>query len=145
MTNPNATPAHTPQLDDNIDAELQKKLDELIEEEEGAQSKFKGWIGVLITLALVAMSFVHLYAAYGIIPASTLRPLHVAMVIALVFLIFPATTRFRNRIMWWDVLVAAFSLFAIYYLWSGGEDLLERNTAPTTMDLLVGVGVLLTI
>ena len=145
MTTPNATPPSAPHLDDNIDAELQKKLDELIEEEEGAQSKFKGWIGVLITLALVAMSFVHLYAAYGIVPASTLRPLHVAMVIALVFLIFPATTRFRNRIMWWDILVAAFSLFAIYYLWSGGEDLLERNTAPTSMDLLIGVGVVLTI
>ncbi|MFZ9102372.1 MAG: TRAP transporter permease [Burkholderiaceae bacterium] len=147
MTTANSSPpaSTTVSLDGTIDAELQKKLDELIEEEEGAQSKFKGWIGVLITLALVAMSLVHLYAAYGIIPASTLRPLHVAMVISLVFLIFPATTRFRNRIMWWDILVAAFSLFAIYYLWSGGEDLLERNTAPSTMDLIVGVGVLLTI
>ena len=62
MTTANSSPpaSTTVSLDGTIDAELQKKLDELIEEEEGAQSKFKGWIGVLITLALVAMSFVHL-------------------------------------------------------------------------------------
>ncbi len=132
-------------LDGQIDDELQKELDRLIEEEEGTQSKFSGWVGVLITFALLGMSFVHLYAAYGIIPASTLRPLHVAMVTGLVFLIFPISARFKNRIMWWDILAAAFSLFAIYYLWSGGEDLLERNTAPNTMDLLVGVGVVLSI
>jgi len=127
------------------DAELKKTLDALIEEEEGTQSRFKGALAVFITLTLVAVSLVHLYAAYGIVPASTLRPLHVAMVIALVFLIFPISRRFRDRLMWWDLLAAAFSLFAIYYLWSGGEDLLERNTAPSSMDLLVGLGVILTI
>lgn len=145
MTAPSSNPNPESALEGEIDSELQKKLDLLIEEEEGAQSKFSGWVGVLITMALLGMSFVHLYAAYGIIAASTLRPLHVAMVTALVFLIFPISARFRNRIMWWDLIAAAFSLFAIYYLWSGGEDLLERNTAPDTMDLLVGLGVILTI
>ncbi|MGA1473515.1 MAG: TRAP transporter large permease subunit, partial [Burkholderiaceae bacterium] len=145
MTAPSAPQNSNPALDGQVDDELQKKLDKLIEEEEGTQSKFSGWVGVLITLALLGMSFVHLYAAYGIIPASTLRPLHVAMVTGLVFLIFPVSLRFKNRIMWWDVLAAAFSLFAIYYLWSGGEDLLERNTAPNSVDLLVGLGVVLTI
>ena len=145
MTNPNANPAHTPHLEDNIDAELQKKLDELIEEEEGAQSKFKGWIGVLITLALVAMSLIHLYAAYGIVPAFTLRPLHVGLVLTLVFLIFPIHTRFRDRIMWWDILIAGFALFAIYYRWAGGEEMLERNTAPNSTDVLIGIGMILVV
>jgi TRAP transporter 4TM/12TM fusion protein len=141
MTTPQAP--HQQDLQD--DPELRKKLDALIEEEEGTQSRFKGPLAVLITLALVAMSLVHLYAAYGIVPASTLRPLHVAMVIALVFLIFPISKRFRERLMWWDLLAAGFSLFAMYYLWSGGEDLLERNTAPSSTDLIVGLGVIVTI
>ncbi|MEY3047159.1 MAG: hypothetical protein RL424_481 [Pseudomonadota bacterium] len=81
MTAPSAPQNSNPALDGQVDDELQKKLDKLIEEEEGTQSKFSGWVGVLITLALLGMSFVHLYAAYGIIPASTLRPLHVAMVV----------------------------------------------------------------
>ncbi|MEY4013696.1 MAG: hypothetical protein RLZZ290_560 [Pseudomonadota bacterium] len=139
----NRTP-NTPDQDLEA-AALQQKLDALIEEEEGTQSRFKGFVGVFVTLALVAMSLVHLYAAYGIVPASTLRPLHVAMVIALVFLIFPVSRRFRDRIMWWDLIAAGFSLFAIYYLWTGGEDLLERNTAPSTVDLIVGLGVIFTI
>lgn len=135
-----------PPPQDNLEAEaLQKKLDALIEEEEGTQSRFNGFLSVFMTLALVAMSLVHLYAAYGIVPASTLRPLHVAMVIALVFLIFPVSRRFKDRLMWWDVIAAGFSLFAIYYLWTGGEDLLERNTAPSTVDLIVGLGVIFTI
>ncbi|MGA1693553.1 MAG: TRAP transporter permease [Burkholderiaceae bacterium] len=135
-----------PSSDQDLEAQaLQRKLDALIEEEEGTQSRFKGIVGVFVTLALVGMSLVHLYAAYGIVPASTLRPLHVAMVIALVFLIFPVSRRFRDRIMWWDLIAAGFSLFAIYYLWTGGEDLLERNTAPSTVDLIVGLGVIVTI
>ncbi|MFZ9245117.1 MAG: C4-dicarboxylate ABC transporter permease, partial [Burkholderiaceae bacterium] len=145
MTTPNASPTQPPHLDDNIDAELQKKLDELIEEEEGAQSKFKGWVGVLITLALVAMSLVHLYSAYGIVPAFTLRPLHVGIVLALVFLIFPIHKRFRDRIMWWDILIAGFALFAVYYRWSGGEEMLERNTNPNSTDILIGIGMILVV
>ena len=145
MTTPNASPTQQPHLDDNIDAELQKKLDELIEEEEGAQSKFKGWVGVLITLALVAMSLVHLYSAYGIVPAFTLRPLHVGIVLALVVLIFPIHKRFRDRIMWWDILIAGFALFAVYYRWSGGEEMLERNTNPNSTDILIGIGMILVV
>ena len=128
-----------------FDAELQKKLTELIEEEEGAQSSYKGLMAVLITLACVAMSCVHLYAAFSIVPASTLRPLHVAMVLALVFLIFPITHAFRNKLMWWDVIFSAFSLFVCFYLLSGGEDLLERNTSPNATDTIIGVAFILVI
>ena len=71
------------------DPDLQKQLDDLIAEEEGTQSQFGGLWGILITLACVAMSLVHLYAAYDIVPTSTLRPLHVSMVLALTFLIVP--------------------------------------------------------
>lgn len=122
-----------------MDADLQKKLDELIEEEEGAQSQHKGLLGIFVTLALVVMSVVHLYAAYGIVPAFTLRPLHVAIVLALVFVIFPVAKGFRNRLMWWDVLAAGLALFTFYYRWSGGEAMLERNTAPNGTDIVVGL------
>ena len=42
------------------------------------------------------MSLFHLYAAYSIVPTQTLRPVHVAMVMVLSFLMFPIARRFRH-------------------------------------------------
>ena len=47
------------------------------------------------------MSAFHLYAAYDIVPTQQLRYTHVAFVLLLAFLLFPAALRFRNRIRWW--------------------------------------------
>ncbi len=121
------------------DPDLQKQLDDLIAEEEGTQSQFGGLWGILITLACVAMSLVHLYAAYDIVPTSTLRPLHVSMVLALTFLIVPVSKRYVNRIMWWDVIAAALAIGVFFILLNGGEDFRERNTDPFTSDIAWGV------
>jgi len=121
------------------DSELKQKLDDLIAEEEGTQSQFKGWLGVFVTLACVAMSLVHLYAAYGIVPTSTLRPLHVAMVLCLVFLITPVSKKYVNRLMWWDIIAVLLSIAVFFVLYTGGEDFRERNTEPFFMDIVWGV------
>ena len=77
-----------------------------IEQEEGAASRFRGWLGHVTTTLLVVMSLFHLYAAVEIVPAQVLRPVHVGFVLLLVFLLFPIARRFRNRLMWWDVVCA---------------------------------------
>ena len=41
--------------------------------------------------------------------------------------------------MWWDVIAAIASIAIVYYILSGGDDFADRNTAPTHMDVLVGV------
>jgi TRAP-type uncharacterized transport system fused permease subunit len=132
-------------LSESEERALQEKLDELIAEEEGTQSKFKGWLGVMITLACVGMSLIHLYAAYGIIPTTTMRPLHVAMVLALVFLIFPVSKRYVDRLMWWDVIAAGLSIAIFFVISNGGEDFLERNTDPFFGDIAWGITLLLLI
>jgi hypothetical protein len=70
------------------DAQL-RAAEAFIEEEEGAVSRFRGWLGYLTTFLLVAMSVFHLYAAVEIVPAQVLRPVHVGFVLLLVFLLFP--------------------------------------------------------
>ena len=52
------------------------------------------------------MSLFHLYAAVEIVPAQVLRPVHVGLTLLLVFLLFPIAARYRNRLMWWDVVCA---------------------------------------
>ncbi len=62
------------------------------------------------------MSVFHLYAAYAIVPTQTLRPVHVAFVLFLCFLVFPVARRFRHRVMWWDWLAALLSIAVVGYL-----------------------------
>ena len=61
----------------------------MIEEEEGAAEQLAGWRAGLVTLPAVAVSLFHRYAAYGIVPAQVLRPVHVGVVLLLTSLLFP--------------------------------------------------------
>src|SRR5262249_34561760 len=45
----------------------------------------------------------------------------------------------RNRLMWFDVLLALAGLATIAYLLLGGDDIWDRNVDPTRLDLFFGV------
>src|SRR5215213_10711837 len=120
--------AERAQLSADIDAAALQKAEEYIEQEEGAANKFRGALAVFVTLAAVLMSAFHLYTAYAIVPTQTLRPVHVAFVLSLSFLLFPVARRFRHRIMWWDWILALLSIAVTVYLIQGGDDFTDRNT-----------------
>ena len=122
-----------------IDDERLKKAEEFIEEEEGATSRYRGWLGHLAAGLLIAMSLFHLYAAVDIVTAQVLRPVHVGFMLLLVFILFPIARRFRNRLMWWDVLGAALGVATIAYLLVGGDEFWDRNTLPSATDTVFGV------
>lgn len=115
------------------------RAEEFIEEEEGHANRVPGWLGVFVTLVAVAISLFHLYTAYAIVPAQRLRPLHVAMILALCFLMFPMARRFRHRIMLWDWLAVLASIGVVVYLIQGGDDFFDRNTSPDFWDIVWGV------
>ncbi|HTP98818.1 MAG TPA: TRAP transporter fused permease subunit [Casimicrobiaceae bacterium] len=114
-----------------------------IEEEEGVVSRHRGWFGLMTTILLVAMSIFHLYAAVEIVPAQVLRPVHVGFTLLLVYLLFPIAGRYRNRLMWWDVVCALLGVAAIAYLLAGGHDFWDRNTLPNSSDVFFGVAFVL--
>jgi TRAP transporter 4TM/12TM fusion protein len=118
------------------------KAQEFIEQEEGAANRLAGWRAAFLTLVAVAMSLYHLYAAYGIVPAQVLRPVHVAMVLFLTFLLFPVARRYRHRIMWWDFAAALLSVAVVAYVIWGGDDLMDRNTTPGPWDMVFGVALI---
>ncbi len=122
-----------------IDDARLAKAEEFIEAEEGATSRYRGWLGYLTTTLLVVMSLFHLYAAVDIVPAQVLRPVHVGFVLLLVFLLFPIARRYRNRLMWWDVVCALLGVATIAYLIAGGDEFWDRNTLPTDPDVFFGV------
>ena len=132
-------PAGAPPGTGAVSDEALRQAEAYIEEEEGAANRLPGALGVFVTLLAIAMSLFHLYAAYSIVPTQTLRPVHVAFVLALSFLVFPVAARFRHRVMPWDWLMAAATVAIVAYMIAGGDDYTDRNTSPETWDIVLGV------
>ena len=76
-------------LDDTTAA----RIEALIEEEEGAQNRYTGWLSWLATGVALAMALFHLWAAYDIVPTTSLRFIHVGFAMGLGFLLFPVAKR----------------------------------------------------
>lgn len=131
--------------DVHVSDEALRKAEAYIEEEEGAANRLVGALGVFVTLCAVVMSVFHLYAAYSIVPTQTLRSVHVAFVLFVSFLVFPVAVRYRNRIMWWDWLLALLSVAIVVYMIQGGDDFTDRNTMPEPLDIFFGVALILLI
>ena len=118
------------------------KADEFVEAEEGAANKLAGWQNALVLAVAFVMSAFHLYTAYAIVPTQTLRPIHVGFVLFLCFMVFPAAKRFRHRIVWWDWLAALLAVAVVAYLIHGGDDIMDRNTAPDPLDIAFGIALI---
>src|SRR5688500_5400454 len=126
-----------------LSEEQKKRLEEFIEEEEGAQNRYKGALANVMIAFAVIMSLFHLYAAVEIVPAYIMRPLHVAFALTLIFLLFPTAKRFRHRLMWWDVIFALASIAVAAYILYWGDLIGDRATVPEDIDQVVGVALTL--
>src|SRR5712664_2878501 len=128
-----------------IDAEALRKAEQFIEAEEGASNKLRGALGIFVSATAVVMSLFHLYTAYAIVPTQVLRPVHVGFVLFLSYLLFPASKRYRHRIMWWDWAAAFAAVAVIAYILQGGDDIWDRNTSPDSWDIVFGTALILLI
>jgi len=122
-----------------VSREALERAEAVIEQEEGAHNKLKGWLAALVSTVAVAMAVFHLYTAYAIVRPEHLRAIHVAFVLFLTFLIFPVARRYRHRVMWWDWAVAAAGIATAAYLISGGDDFFDRSILPNDWDIVFGV------
>jgi len=121
-----------------LDARTAETVVRLIEAEEGVQNRFTGGLGVAGTAVALAMSLFHLWAAWDIVPTTILRFVHVTFALVLAFFLFPVARRYRDRFMAWDAVLIAASLYVLWYLVTGGDDLLDRYVFPEPMDIVVG-------
>ena len=131
-----------------LSEDKRKRVEELIEEEEGATNRFGGFLSKAITAFAVFVSVFHLYAAVAgsppltgspIIATYLLRPLHVGMVLALIYMLFPMARGLRNRVNPLDWICAALSLGVIGYIVYQGPEFGDRAIDPEPLDFAVGV------
>lgn len=122
-----------------VDQAALKKAEEFVELEEGITHRLTGPLSGFVSAVAVAMSVFHLYTAYAIVPTQILRTTHVAWVLFLVFLLYPATIRYRNRVMYWDWIAAIAPIAVAAYVIVGGDNFTDRNTLPNNWDLAMGL------
>src|SRR5947209_2142322 len=122
-----------------VSEEALLKAESFVEAEEGAANRLLGWAGTISTTIAVVMSLFHLYAAYAIVPTQELRYTHVAFTLLLSFLLFPVAMRFRNLVRWWDIVPGIVAVATIGYALWGGDDFLDRATAPDRLDVIVAI------
>ena len=128
-----------------ISEEALREAAKYIEEEEGPSQRFSGWLNTFITWVAVASTLFHLYAAVGIVITQVLRGIHVAIILFLTFLVFPSLKRFKNRLLWYDVVLALLSLAVIVYMLVEFDDFIYRAVVPTLWDKIFGIILILLI
>ncbi|WP_367566753.1 TRAP transporter permease [Lacrimispora sp.] len=126
------------QTDGQLNEEQQALLESI--DKESATRTLGSSMGKLLYILAVLVSLYHLYtAAFG--PPLTLkhRSLHVAMMLALTFIMYPFSGKSKSKktIAWYDWGLAALSLTAPIYIWTQFTGVVERAGNPNQMDLIM--------
>ncbi len=129
----------SPNQESLITEEALKEAEKYIEEEEGPSRRLTGKMDIFVTAVAVVMSLIHLYAAVGVIMTQVLRGIHVMFVLFLSFLVFPSFKRFKNRIIWYDFLLAILGIAVIGYMLIDFEEFIYRSVIPNFWDKFFGV------
>jgi TRAP transporter 4TM/12TM fusion protein len=130
-----------------VTEEALREAEKYIEEEEGPSRRLTGKMDVFITVVAVVMSLFHLYAAspFGVIMTQVLRGIHVMLVLFLSFLVFPSFKRFKNRIIWYDFVLALLGIVVIVYMLIDFDQFIYRSVIPNFWDKLFGIILILLI
>ncbi|AFM23548.1 TRAP transporter permease [Desulfomonile tiedjei] len=116
-----------------------KKVEEVIEKEEGVTRKPSQFWSIVITVLAVATSLFAIYCAVGTVTTQILRGVHVALILTLIFLYYPATKAFRSKITLLDLVPAFLALTSIAYMFFDFEEFIYRSVTPELWDEVFGI------
>lgn len=122
---------------------LDDKQKELLEKYD-SESRFRNFnnrtIALFVTLIAVGFSLYHLYTAYFGGPATLKhRSLHVALVLVLIFFLYPAHKKAnRQKLPWYDVILALLALSTTVYIFVDYLGIINRGGIPNQGDVIAG-------
>ena len=78
-----------------------------------------GSIGTTVTILAVSLSLYHFITSYFGTPVTLVhRSIHVAAILALTFLLYPASSRLRrDKLHWWDLGLALLGVSTAVYMY----------------------------
>lgn len=97
---------------------------------------------VLLLVTALSMTFAvfHIQTGYfGVLPDLQQRGFHLALVLALVFLVAPARARDKNRLPWYDYILSATSFAVCLYPAINYFEVSQRMGFPTQFEIWLGV------
>lgn len=128
-------------IQDTLDvSEIVKKYDK-----EATFRVFRGWMSVFIKVLCILFSLFHLFtAAVGEYPPQIQRSVHLAFVLALIYLLYPArATGDKRKLPWYDVLLAIAGVAVCgYIVWNYDTIVLDAGPATQT-DFIFGCAAIL--
>jgi len=134
LNNPNSS---------SVEGESKRELEQKILEEVGSSRvrEFKGALRAVVFVLAVSLSFFHLYtAAFGTIYVMFQRCVHIGLVSALVFLLYPFSKKKpKKTVTALDFLWIALSIAAFIYPILAFEGQIDRQGMPNMADLVFGV------
>lgn len=108
-----------------------------------------GWQLALVTSLSIGMAIFHFYTAgFGLLISQKQGAVHIAFALVLVFLLYPARSREKDksRIPIWDMALAVISAVPLVYIITELDTIaMERSGMPTALDIGMGVLFILTI
>jgi len=130
---------------EQLTEEQKKKLEEIIEEEEGVTRKVTGFWSIIITVLAVAMSLFAIYATIFPVTTQILRGGHVAFMLVLSFLYYPMAKKFKAKINLIDIFLALVGIACIAYMLIDFEDFIYRAVTPEMWDKILGIAFIILI
>ncbi|HSR10582.1 MAG TPA: TRAP transporter large permease subunit, partial [Thermodesulfobacteriota bacterium] len=126
-------------LDESVSRGGLAKAEEIVDKYEGWTRKVGGAPGLIITAIAAGTSIFYLYAATATIVTQVLRSFFVMLTLILTFLAYPGRKNDRKGVPWYDWALAGVALLPILYMLWDFEEFVYRAVTPTTMDLVMGI------
>lgn len=131
----------------NDENNVLNKENQKILEKYDRESAFRTFVdhrGLILSIVLICFSLFQLYSTWFVIPSTHMRPIHLAVVVALAYILYPASKKMRkDRLPWYDLVLAVLA-FAVYMYPVIAFDSMINQFGYTDFQIAVGVlGVLL--
>ena len=127
------------QLSENESREILEKFDR-----ESAFRTFTDYRGLIISVILICFSLFQLYSTWYVIPSTHMRPIHMAVVVPMAYILYPMHKGMsKTRLPWYDLVLALLALGA-YLFPVLAFDTMVHQFGYTTFQIVVGgIGILL--
>lgn len=131
------------QLNNEISKDESQKILEKYDRESAFRT-FTDYRGVIISAILICFSLFQLYSTWFVIPSTHMRPIHLAVVVTMAFILYPASKKMhKDRLPWYDVVLALLSLAVYLYPVIAFESMINQF-GYTQLQIIIGIiGILL--
>ena len=127
------------QLSENESRKILEKYDR-----ESAFRTFTDYRGLIISAILICFSLFQLYSTWYVIPSTHMRPLHMAVVVPMAYILYPMHKGMsKSKLPWYDCVLAVLALAAYLYPVLAFDTMVHQFGYTTLQIVIGGIGILL--